>query len=165
MNPLIYEPLVDDGLFLASLGYGFEETLTQPLIDIRMGWSLGLERQRSTNIWHKPNGFLSETKVEFRGLGIFNTYYKGTGQMHFFNDYGNKLYWGDPFYHLTEYNRTDLTIDFLKSDFVSTRMTYSLHFGENEIYNEQALCVSFHPDNFSRKSGNKYRFIWSGWFE
>jgi len=164
MNPVVDEPLVDDGLFLTSLGYGFEETLSRPLLDIRIGWSLGLERMRSTNIWHKPNGFLSETKIEYRGLGIFNTYYKGTGQMQFHKEYGNKLYWGDPFYHLNEYNRTDFTIDFFKSDFVSTRMTYSLHFGENMTYHEQALYVSFTPDNFSKKSGKKYQYLWSGWF-
>lgn len=165
MNLVIYEPLVDDGLFLTSLGYGFEETLTRPLLDIRMGWSIGLERQRSTRIWHKPNGFLFETKAEYRGLGIFNTYYKGTGQMQFHDEYGSKLYWGDPFYHLKEYNRTDLTIDFFKSDFVTTRMIYSLHFGEKEMYHEQSLYVSFNPDNFSKRVGKKYRYLWSGWFK
>lgn len=164
MDPVIDEPLVDDGLFQTSIGYKLEETKKNPLLDVRVGWALGMERQRSNDIWYKPNGFISETTLEYKGLEIFNTFYRGTGQMQFFEGYRNKLYWGDPFYHLKKYNRTDFIINFIKTDYISTRLTYSLHMGENKTYHEQALYVTFNPDNFSKKKGNKINYIWSNWF-
>lgn len=161
IDPVVYEPLVDDGQFTASLGYNSSYLNNDLNVDINAGTAMSFERKRSDDVWHKPNGFLSEIKIEYRGLEVFNTYYRGDGQYKFLKEYGNKLYWGDPFYHLNSYDRTDINIHFYKSDFANIKLSYSLHFAEGEIYNQQALYVSISPDNFSKRSNKKYNYLWN----
>ncbi|MBG0858171.1 MAG: hypothetical protein IQL11_01625 [Bacteroidales bacterium] len=148
-DPLVQEALHDNLLFLTSAGIDFSGRTSFDILDINGGWALGLERARSDNTgWIPLNGFLSEARVEYKRVGIFNTYYSGRSLMHFYEEHGNDLYWGDPFYRANSYNRTDFYIDFIRNDVIRTRFIYSLHFTEKTMYHEQALKVSFNLNSF-----------------
>ncbi|MDQ1333015.1 MAG: hypothetical protein QG576_1050 [Bacteroidota bacterium] len=143
MNPVVDEALHDNGLVHTSAGLDFSDLSVFTRLEINAGWIAGLDRARSDNTgWIVQHGFLSEARIEFKRIGLFNTFYAGNGQMHYYDDHDNELYWGDPIYRAKTYNRSDFYIDFIKDNTISTRLIYSLHFAENTIYHEQALKVS-----------------------
>ncbi len=74
------------------------------------------------------------------------------------------LYWGSTFYQLKQYNRTDLSIHFIKNSVVKVNFTYSLHFAEENMFHEQALYATFNFDNLKKKAQKPYEYIWSNWF-
>ena len=165
MEPAVPEGLHDNGLILTSLGVDFASKTGFEKLEANIGWSVGLERDRSLEDWHNPSGVLSEIKIEYRGLGLFNTYYNGGSQQVFYNDYGGELYWGDPIFRSKEYNRTDLYVNFIKTNVVNVRFAYSFHFTEGNMYEEQSLYATFDLDNLAKKTQKTYRFLWDNWFK
>jgi hypothetical protein len=152
MNPVIDEALHDNGVLLTSAGLDFSGKTIFDRLEINGGWIVGLDRARSDGTgWIVHHGFLSEAMIEYKQIGLFNTFYSGEGQMYYYNDHDNELYWGDPFYRAQQYNRSDFYIDFIKNKIVSTRLIYSLHFTENRMYHEQALKVSVNLSNPGHK--------------
>ncbi|MDR1730061.1 MAG: hypothetical protein LBR52_05300 [Prevotellaceae bacterium] len=165
-DPEIPEGLHDNGLVWASLGIDLtEETDCFEKLEANAGWTAGVERDRSIREWHTPQGFLSEIKVEYKGLGLFNSYYRGGRQQVFYGDHSNEVYWGDPFYRSTEYNRTDLYIKFIETEVVRLKFTCSFHLVEKAVYHEQLFTATFDLDNFSMKKEKNYEYIWDNWFK
>jgi hypothetical protein len=80
-------------------------------------------------------------RAEDKFIGLYNTFFTGDGLMQFYNDHGNDLYWGDPVYRARTSDRADIYVDLIKDNKISLEMTYSLHFLEGRIYNEQMLKV------------------------
>ena len=155
----------DNGLLLTSLGIDFSTKTDFEKLEANIGWSVGLERDRNFDRWHNPSGILSEVKVEYRGLGLFNTYYNGGSQQVFYNDHGGELYWGDPIFRSKKYNRTDIYVNFFKTDVVNIRFSYSFHFSEGNIFQEQALYATFDLNNIAKKTEKTYRYLWDNWFK
>jgi hypothetical protein len=162
----------DNGLLLTSFGLDFAEKARFELLEINAGWAVALERQRSLGDgWHTPQGLLSEIKVEYGGLGIFNTLYWGNEQRVFRSTMngsalsGNNLYWGDPIFSASFSNQTDLYIRFIKTQHVDITFKYGLTFAEHHLYHQQLLTASIHL-GADRKSPDKpYRFIWDNWLK
>ena len=152
MSPLASEHVNDNGLILTSVGIDFAEKTGFEKLEINVGWSVGFERDRgTTDGWQNPNGFLSELKVEYRNIGLFNTVYLGQRQQIRYNLHKNNLYWGDQTYRLSKYNRTDFYYSFIKNRAVNVKLIYSLHFHEQKMFHEQSLYAIFDLDNLSGK--------------
>jgi len=151
-NPQISEPVQDNGIVLISLGIDFSKKTGFEKLEINIGWALGLERNRGSDAgWQLRHGLLSEVKAEYKGLGLFNTFYKGAGQQISYSNFGNMLYWGSSTYRLKQYDRLDGYFRFLKNSVVEIKLMYSLHFAEGNIFHEQALYATFNL-NKSMKS-------------
>ena len=143
LYPIISESLHDNAMLLASAGIDLSEKTFFNRFELNAGWVLGLDRSRSEHTgWFRQNGLLSEFNIEYLKIGLFNSFYCGDGQMHFYYKHANKLYWGDPIYQADIYNRSDLYISFLNNKFINAKVTYSLHFAEGRIYHEQLLKLS-----------------------
>lgn len=139
-DPVIHEALHDNILVHTSLGMDFSGKTFLTRLDLNAGWVLGLERQRvGSGEWIAINGLQSELRAEYKFAGIFNTFYAGNRLMNFYVDHGNALYWGDPVYRSKLYDRLDLYVKFLRKQGVDLEMTWSLHFLEGHVYNEQML--------------------------
>jgi hypothetical protein len=165
MNPEISEAVHDNGLLLTSVGINFAPKTNFEALEVNAGWSMGLDRDRGIGVWNRPHGLLSELKVEYQGLGLFNTYYRGESQQIFYGDHSNELYWGDPFYRSKEYNRSDFYICFIKTNTVKLKFVYSVHLTEQQVYHEQAFYATFDLDNLkNKKSKKKYNYLWDNWF-
>jgi hypothetical protein len=163
-NPDILESVQDNGLLLTSLGVDLSKKTGFEKLEINAGWAVGLERDREiASGWQIRNGFLSELKAEYKGLGLFNTFYKGAGQQISYNRFGNMLYWGSPTYRLKQYNRLDGYIRFLKNSVVDVKFTYSLHFAEGNIFHEQILNATFDLDNLKKTPQKPYKYLWNNW--
>ncbi len=164
LNASASDPLHDNGLLLTSAGIDFSHLTGFDRLELNAGWSCGLERNRDEdNRWYVPHGLLAELQVEFRGMGLHNTYYRGQPQQRFYPQYGHALYWGDTFYRTREYNRTDLYVRFVQSSVVNIKLSVSFHFAEGRMYNSQSLCATFDLNNFSKHSPDEYRYLWNGW--
>jgi hypothetical protein len=149
LNPVIEEPLHDNGLLLTSIGVDLSKKTLFDILDVNAGWVAGLEDARALHTgWQKHNALLIETRLEYRKVGIFNTFYTGSGQMTYYKLLSNQLYWGDPIYRARTYNRSDLYINFINNKTVNLKFIYSLHFAEDRMYHEQSLKASFNLDNF-----------------
>ena len=149
MNPVAYENLHDNGMFLTSLGVDFEGRTNFTKLETNVGWVAGLERSRTVEAgWIANQGMLIETKIEYKGMGIFNSFYRGQSQMLYYSEHGNELYWGDPVYRAKTYNRSDIYYKFIDNKIVNVSLIYSLHFLENTVYHEQALKVILNINNF-----------------
>ncbi|MDR0413494.1 MAG: hypothetical protein LBH61_06830 [Dysgonamonadaceae bacterium] len=165
MHPEIPEAVHDNGLLLTSLGIDLAPATAFEKLELNAGWTTGLDRDRDIGRWNTPQGVLSELKIEYRGLGIFNTYYKGDSQQVFYDDHSNQLYWGDPVYRSTEYNRSDLYVYFIKTNVVKLKFIYSFHFMEGKAYHEQSFYATFDLDNLkNRKNEKRYTYLWDDWF-
>jgi len=142
MDPVVEEALHDNLLFDTSVGIDLSGKTCFRTLEANVGWVTRRERSRAENTgWIKLNGFLSEAKLEYKFLGFFNTFYRGDGMMYFYNERGNALYWGDPVYMANIYNRSDFYVIFMQRRNVNIELTYSLHFLESRVYNEQMLKV------------------------
>lgn len=147
-DPTVDEALHDNGLFLTSVGLDFAGKTSFTKLETNAGWVLGLDRARAMETgWIAHRGLLMETKIEYKGLGIFNSFYRGQGQMSFYSSHGNNLYWGDPVYRAKSYNRSDIYYNFIENKVVNVKLIYSLHFIENTVYHEQALKVILNMNN------------------
>ncbi|HBQ82865.1 MAG: hypothetical protein A2X04_14605 [Bacteroidetes bacterium GWF2_41_9] len=149
-DPSTEETLHDNGLFLTSAGIDLSGRTFMDVLDINAGWAAGVERGRDENTgWIINNGLLIETRLGYKYLGIFNAFYIGRGQMTFYEDHNNELYWGDPIYRAGNYNRSDFFINFIRNSKVNVKLTYSLHLAESRVYHEQLLKVSVNINNLN----------------
>jgi hypothetical protein len=142
MDPVVEEPLHDNLLFLTSAGIDLTDGTGFSKLETNAGWATRLERSRADNSgWISSNGLLVETRVEYKWVGLFNTFFSGNDMMHYYNVLGNKLYWGDPTYRSKVSDRSDFYIRFLQSRTVDLEFTYSLTFMEGRMYHEQMLKI------------------------
>jgi len=166
IDPIVDEALHDNGMFLTSLGVDLAGKTGFDKLDVSLGWAVGVEDGRGENTgWLKHHALMFDTKIEYKGLGLENSYYRGEGQMAFYGDHGMNLYWGDRIYRAKEYDRADLYIRFFHSDVVQTKLMYTLHFAESQLYNEQSLYVSINLNNLEKKLNKSYHYLWSPWVE
>jgi hypothetical protein len=140
MNPVVDEALHDNGLLLTSAGIDLSDRFFPGRLEADAGWVIGLERARADNTgWLMMNGLMVNTKVGYSIFGLDNTFYAGDGLMRFYPDHGNDLYWGDPVYRAKVSDRADFYLDFIKKGNINLELTYSMHFLEGRVYNEQML--------------------------
>jgi len=148
LDPVVEKGIYDNGLMLTSAGIDLSGKTFLDELDVNAGWSAGIERDRAGESgWIINNGLLVETRIGYRIFGIFNSLYLGEGQMSFYEDHSNNLYWGDPIYRAGNYNRSDFFINFIRNNKVNVKLTYSLHFAESRVYHEQLLKVSVNLNN------------------
>lgn len=142
MDPVIDEALHDNALFLTSAGIDLSGKFSISKLETNLGWVAGLERARAENTgWISMNGLFLETRIEYKFVGLFNTFYSGDGLMYFYKDHSNNLYWGDPVYRAKTSDRTDFYLNFIRNDKINIELTYSLNFLEGRLYHEQMLKV------------------------
>jgi hypothetical protein len=152
MDPIVDEALHDNGLLLTSAGIDLSDKFFPGRLEASAGWVAGLERARADNTgWISKNGLMLEARAEYKFIGLYNTFYTGSGLMQFYNDHGNDLYWGDPVYRATTSDRADIYLDIIRKNRTNLELTYSLHFLEGRIYNEQMLKLKVNLEGKSKK--------------
>lgn len=79
-------------------------------------------------------------KAQYKGFGVENSLYYGQGQMKYFSEYGESLYWGLPFYQARFYDRMEMYWEY-KNAYSSTRFSFIFHFTDTKIANTQMLTI------------------------
>ena len=157
----------DNGRIWTALGVDLSSKTPFDVLDINAGWAVSLERDRGRgDSWDCPQGLLSEIKVEYRGVGLFNTYYKGGSSGKFYDALGTQLYWSDGFYRASRYDRFEGYIYFLKNNSVTLKLDLSFHFVDAGMFTEQMFTATFDLNNLkNKKPDKKYRYLWENWLK
>ena len=165
MDPAIDMSVHDNGRLWTALGVDLASKTPFDKLDFNAGWAVGLEQDRAANTgWECPQGLLSELRIEYRGLGAFNTYYKGNSQDKYYDEFESQLYWGDRLYRATRYDRLDGYLYLMKTDNITLKFIFSLHFVGPGMYTEQQLYATFDLDNLkNKKPSKKQHYIWENW--
>lgn len=151
----------DNGLALTSIGIDLSKQTGFEKLNVDAGWLIGLEDSRGSGGWQTHNALLVQANIEYKGVGFSDSYYRGVGQMSFYEQENNKLYWGEPIYRNREYNRADFYVKFINTDKVNVKFVYTLHAAENNIFHEQGLYASINLNNYKPKNSKKYQTLWS----
>ena len=141
----------DNSLMLNTIGMDLSTKTACNKLEIQLGWLMGLEDNRGTSNWLQHNGLFVSASVDYKRIGLTNSFYYGEKQFNFYPNEGNKLYWGNPFYRLAQYNRTDISAYLIQSDKVNAKLVYSLHSAEKKLFHEQALIVSVLLNNYTKE--------------
>jgi len=165
MDPEDHKPVHDNGRLWTALGVDLSSKTQFDELDINAGWAVGLVRNRDIDDkWNSPQGLLSQIRIEYRGIGLFNTYYKGGSQGLYYDEYGSRLHWNDRMYRAKRYDRLDGYLYFLKTEVVNLKFIFSMHFVEQGMFTSQQLYATFDLDNLkNKKQGKKYQYLWDNW--
>ena len=125
--------LRDNGVVLLTLGINASNYIFFDTLKLSFSGIKSFERERNVSGWHSPNGVIVDFSIDYKGLGILNSFYYGQG---------HNLDWGDPFYRLKQYNRTDVYYKMLNFKKVSGAFTYSFHFAEGNVSHQQQFIIS-----------------------
>jgi hypothetical protein len=129
-----------------------------PLDSLRFaaGALIDMERDRSTDKWESPAGFVATATARWRWLQLDETFYTGQELMPLYTKFGSQLILGDPYYHSKTYSRTDLTAHVVSNRFVD--MTASLMFHATDRVTgfwQQIACRFFLDSHLWNKSRNR----------
>ncbi len=58
-----------------------------------------------------------------------------------YQNYGNQLYWGNPFKQSGKYTENKFYIKIFNNERVKAKIGYIFHFAENKIYHEQVRTL------------------------
>lgn len=129
-----------------SLGYDFAVHMAgMKELSLEVGYVQAAEENRLADRWVARAGLSAMANAHWWRLRFSNTLYLGKGQMLSYEDFSNDLYWGDPVYRATFYDRVDAGFDFFDTKRVKLKMDLSLHvFKGGDVYPEQRLVSSFY---------------------
>ncbi|MWV61681.1 hypothetical protein DCO58_08265 [Helicobacter saguini] len=88
---------------------------------------------------HKIGGELN-FELNFKGFGIANSAYFGQGQYKYFDEYGESIYWGLPFYQARFYDRLEAYYEY-KNAYLRARFSLIGHFADNTFAHQQMLNI------------------------
>ncbi|MDR1416035.1 MAG: hypothetical protein LBJ57_01290 [Prevotellaceae bacterium] len=144
--------IVDNGMARPCLGISFPAGFLLDSLNINVGVLASYSRERSVDDGYRfSTGFISEAQIEKFGIGLKNTLYVGENQLPLYEKYSAEhLYWGDPFYQNTFYNRSDFYIQFFDTRRVQARFTWSMHAAARILSHQQTFTL-----NISLDSGQK----------
>ncbi len=141
----------ENALCQAAVGLDLTQKTALDTLSVQFGWLFGFQRDRTqTADWSVGNGLICEARMAWKGLGMETSWYAGGGLMPDYSAWGNKAYWGDPFYAGSLYGRTDVMYDFFRSRPFTLRLVLSHHFSEKHSYFEQSLVGKITFDRIGR---------------
>ncbi|MDR0688202.1 MAG: hypothetical protein LBF55_05895 [Prevotellaceae bacterium] len=146
--------IVDNGMARPCLGVSLPVNFLLDSLNINAGLLASYSRERGVDERYRfSTGFISELLIEKFGIGLKNTLYIGDNQLPLYEKYSaERLYWGDPFYRNTFYNRSDFYVQLFGSSRVQARFTWSLHAAAGLLSHQQAFTLNVSLDS-RQKSG------------
>ena len=135
-----------------------------PLDSLRFaaGALIDMERDRSTDKWKSPAGFVATATARWRWLQLDETFYTGQELMPLYTKFGSQLILGDPYYHSKTYSRTDLTFHIVSNRFVDLTGALSLHVNEHITGFWQQIACRFYIDSNLWKRRHDKDYLRSG---
>jgi hypothetical protein len=126
--------LRDNGGFDLNLGTDLSNLTFFDTINVSIGVIVSLDRIRGIyDGWETPAGLFTQANLDYRGLGIKGTYYRGQG---------HEFIWGDSFYKVKEYGRLDFYWQPFKKNNIQGKIVFSLHFIEQSVDYSQQVLIS-----------------------
>jgi hypothetical protein len=136
--------IVDNGMARSCVGVGTPVGFLLDSLNVNAGMLGAYTRERGVDLRYQfSGGFFSEVTLEKFGVGVKNTLYIGENLMPLYNKYNAEhLYWGDPFYQNTFYNRSDFYVQIFDATRVQARFTWSMHAAAGFITHQQMFTLN-----------------------
>lgn len=142
--PTPREGVCDDFYVSPQIGFDFTDLLS-PIdsFSVTLGYVLGIQNDRTAEIYKKPQGFTADLYFNWWFLGVHNRFYYGDCMMPNYGKWGHFLNQGDPFYQSKIYNRLDIFAYIYRNSFVNCYLSYNLHYDGETLQHQQQLNVRF----------------------
>lgn len=149
--------IVDNGMGRLCVGVGTSAGFLLDSLNVNAGMLGAYSRERGVDPRYQfSGGFFGEAAIEKFGIGIKNTLYIGENLMPLYGKYSAEhLYWGDPFYQNTLYNRSDFYVQLFETDRVQGRFTWSVHAAAGFITHQQTFTLSVCFDSQQKIGANR----------
>lgn len=152
-RPTPREGVCDDIYIAPNIGVDFSSPTHLDTLSIRASYIFGYQRQRKYDVTYFPQGLLLEFMINWRWLGLKNTFYYGDNLMPFYGIYGADLNQGDPFYQSKIYNRTDFYVYILHKSFINCYFSWNMHWvPQGGLQHQQQLIAVFSLDGIKKES-------------
>lgn len=93
----------------------------------------------------------AKTFCKRHAVGLKNTFFYSDNFMPMYYRFGVNLYRGHPFYRAKWYNRTELSADIVKFDFVDLRFSWVFHYVLGwKVGHQQMVTLDFHLDELPK---------------
>lgn len=94
---------------------------------VKLGMLLSLDRERGTDGWHTPIGFVGQANIDYKRWELQQTLYAGGHQQSFGSAHFGAYYWGDTYYQASTYSRSQLRYKLLSSNGVEAHAGATVH--------------------------------------
>ncbi len=137
--------VVDNFIYNPYVGVNFARVVKMPLdsCSLRAGVLGGLTRDRGDGDWNTPIGVWLDLDARWRFLELNNTFYAGGKLYPLYGRYGCILDQGEPYYAASLYNRTSVSVIFLKRKFMSLRASLDFNVAPSHFNFYQRVILSF----------------------
>lgn len=136
VDNFIYNPYV--GINIAKMTTSVLDTCS-----LRVGVLGGLTRDRGDKIWKTPAGIWADLDIMWKFLELKNTFYAGGKLFPYYGHYGVTLDQGEPYYAASLYNRTSLSVWFLRRKFMSLRASLDFNIAPSHFNFYQRVILEF----------------------
>lgn len=145
---------------MASLDLSHKTVLDS--LRVSAGAIIAMQRDRSTDQWNRPAGFIATATARWRWLQIDETFYTGQRLMPLYAKFGSQLVQGDPYYNNKTYSRTDLIFHIVSNRFVDLTGSLVLHATDRNTGFWQQVACRFYFDNSLWKRRHNKEYFKSG---
>ncbi len=120
--------------------------------------SVERKRRHSTGLDPFSNniGMQFDIYMQYKGFGIENSLYYGDRHYKYFNEYGENLYSGLPFYQSNLYDRAELYWEY-KNQYLTSRFSIILHFMQNNFAHQQMLTINIDTQKLFAKAIKSFK--------
>ena len=157
--PTPREGVCDDIFLHPRLGVNLTQYTPLDTLVLRVGYILGVQNHREAHLHSTPQGVLVDFLLNWRFLGLRNTFYYGANLMPYYAVFGADLHQGDPFCQSPIYNRTDLFAYLYRNNFVNCCFSWNLHYDGLHLQHQQQLIVYFSLEGLKKDKHTKLRGI------
>ncbi len=143
MRPVLPDQHVCDNILAqASIGYRYSDKNGCKIL-VSGGVMGGFERNRKfMDDAYVPIGFVGRADAEYKRFGMENLLYAGKPRMKMYGEFGNELYWGNPFLRGNFYLQNKLYWKVFDTKYVQGELAARTHFSEGKVFLEQMFTLS-----------------------
>lgn len=152
----------DDFIINPMLSFDLSQRGALDSLRFSAGAIIAMQRDRGTDHWEKPAGFIATAVARWHWVELDETFYAGQRLMPLYLHAGSQLIQGDPYYHNKTYSRTDLVFHIVSNRFVDLTGSLTLHATDRYTGFWQQVACRFYIDNGLWKKRHDRDYLKSG---
>lgn len=138
----------DNLLGQLSVGINYSNKHGLNKLKLSAGVLAGYERDRRfMDDFKTPVGAVIRADAEYRKFGTENLFYYGQKRMTRYEQYGNQLYWGNPFLRSSNYFQNKLYWNAIDTRYVKGQLVVKTHVSEGKVFFEQLFTLNASINN------------------
>ncbi|MBO4735423.1 MAG: hypothetical protein J5614_03415, partial [Paludibacteraceae bacterium] len=127
-NPAPEGEGVNDDMFVYPyIGWDFSDKTVFDRFRIKVGYAVSFDRCRAIGDWEVDGGLLADFTLQWKKIGVKETFYAGDRQFPLYPMYGSLLNMGDPHYQSSVYSKTSVYSPIVENRYVSFGASLDFH--------------------------------------